>query len=260
MHETPPRIVSLVPSLTETLFDLGRGAAVVGVSDWCVPALPAGERRPAVGGVRDPRRDAILALAPDLVLASVEENRREDVEALREAGIEVEVVDPHTVAEAAAMVRDLGPVLGCADAAARVAGEIVDAAARVRERVVGQAAIPVIYPIWREPWISVGPGAYAHDVIVAAGGRVIGLAGDGPYPTLDRRAAARAGSVLLLPDEPFDFHGDAGRELAEEIRSMGAREVSTVEVDGRLAAWYGSRSGRRLDALARILHPEGAPR
>ncbi len=256
----PVRVVSLVPSLTESLFDLGAGEAVAGVTDWCTPALPPGVERPRVGGVRDPRVADIVALGADLVVASREENRREDVEALQDRGVDVLVLDPRSLSGAADAVRSLGRAVGRARAAERHAAGIEQARAAASRARAGREPVPVLYPIWREPWITAGPGSYAADVIAAAGGALVGAAGDGRYPPLDLDAAAGQAGVLLLPDEPFDFHGEAGAAVVAELARRGSPSWHPVEVDGRLAAWYGTRSGRRLDALARILDPEGAGR
>ena len=95
--EGPRRIVSLVPSLTEALFALELGERVVGVTGWCIHPAEAVARVPKVGGTKDTDVDAVVALAPDLVIANHEENTRRTVDALRRAGLEVWVTYPRTV-------------------------------------------------------------------------------------------------------------------------------------------------------------------
>lgn len=247
--DAPNRVVSLVPSLTETLFDLGAGERVVGVTDWCGPALPHGARPTAVGGVQDPDLDALRQLRPDLVVACREENRRQDVEALTAAGIPVLVVHPTDPVTAAEAIRALGDALGLQRRARELADEVLAAVNHLAADPVPPTA--AVVPIWRDPWITVGPGSYGHAVLGAAGFEVVGGVGDGPYPELDLRAA-RGAEVALLLDEPFDFHGAHGDELVALLAGTGGRGPRAVRVDGRWVAWYGSRSGRRLHRLARL--------
>jgi ABC-type Fe3+-hydroxamate transport system substrate-binding protein len=245
----PHRVVSLVPSLTETLFDLGAGDRVVGVTDWCGPALPAGARPESVGGVQDPDLQALRRLKPDLVVASREENRREDVQALTEAGIPVLVVHPTDPATAAEAVDAIGRAVGLRRRAREIAGDILDAVDKLAADPV--PPLRAVVPIWRDPWITVGPGSYGHAALAAAGFDVVGAAGEGPYPPLELDRAQGAQLVLLL-DEPFDFHGAAGDDLVARLTGSDGRSPRALRVDGRWVAWYGSRSGRRLHRLARL--------
>ncbi|MGI9431046.1 MAG: helical backbone metal receptor, partial [Myxococcota bacterium] len=100
--QAPERIVSLVPSLTEALFELGLGERVVGVTEWCIHPADGVRDVTRVGGTKTPERDTVIRLAPDLVIANPEENRRRDVEALEAAGLRVWVTDPRTTGEGVA--------------------------------------------------------------------------------------------------------------------------------------------------------------
>jgi len=248
----PRRIASLVPSLTQTLFDLGAGDRVVAVSDWCGPALPAGAEPVRVGGVRDPDLDRLLAPKPDLVLLGREENRREDAEAIAAAGARVLVVQPTDLPTAAAAVAEIGRAVGLAEAGARLASAIE----QQRSGVLASRGAPVtaVYPIWNDPWMTVGPGSYSAAILADAGASLVGADGEVPYPALDLGAARRAGPcVLLLPDEPCDFHGPPGDEAIAALTPPTGPAPAAVRVDGRWAAWYGSRSGRHLERLAGLL-------
>src|ERR671938_938029 len=118
------RIVSLCPSLTELVFDLGRGDTLVGRTKFCVHPADRVGAVPSVGGTKNPKVDRIVALAPDLVLLNEEENRREDAEALRAAGIACHVSFPKSVVETAAMVRSIALSLDAHDAGERIAADI----------------------------------------------------------------------------------------------------------------------------------------
>src|ERR687895_2897041 len=127
------RIVSLCPSLTELVFDLGRGEELVGRTKFCVHPIGRVERIESVGGTKNPKIARIVELAPDLVLMNEEENRREDAQALAAAGVRCHVSFPRDVDDTARMVRDIGAVLERPDDAERIASDIERRAAHVRE-------------------------------------------------------------------------------------------------------------------------------
>lgn len=251
------RVVSLVPSLTETLYDLGAGDRVVGVTDWCEPALSAGVDPVRLGGVCNPRLAQILSLRPDLVLVGREENSLDDVQRLEEAGIAVFATHPRNVEGAARTVRNLGRLLGLeehADAMAEAIGLTRD---RVRAWVAERESVATVLPIWKDPWRTVGPGSYSAALAADAGCRLVGLETCDSYPGLSiERAANAPPALVLLPDEPYDFHGPAGRELVCALGRRSDAIPRAARVDGPMVAWYGSRSGRRLAELAEVVHPE----
>ena len=246
----PRRIVSLVPSITETLFALGLGDAVVGVSAYCVEprAGVAGKRR--VGGQKDPRLDVIRELAPDLVLANLEENLEPHVAQLRAWGLPVWVTYPRTVAEGIAMIRDLGVLTGADDAASSLARELEAQLAESRARTAERGLTDVFYPIWREPYMTVGADTYIHDMLAVCGGRNVFGARPERYPSvsLDDVAAARP-AVILLPDEPFRFRRAHVEDFAAypDVPAVSANRIHLV--DGKLFCWYGPRIGDALRAI-----------
>jgi len=140
-----PRLVSLVPSLTAALDDLGLGRTIVGRTAWCPPGAAATR---VVGGTKDPDLEAIRELAPDIVLAVREENRREDVEALLAAGLSVEVFEPRTVEDAAPLARELGRLGGDRAAGEQMADEIAAAVEAVRGLPL--VPVPTAYLVWRK--------------------------------------------------------------------------------------------------------------
>ena len=252
MSGYPRRIASLVPSLTETLVDLGVGDLLVAVTDWCGPALPDDLDPPRIGGVSDPDLDRLQAARPDLVVLGREENRREDWITLAEAGVRMLVVHSTSVTSAARCVGNLGTTVGRDAEGKRLRAAIESR----RAEVLAAAGAPVraVYPIWDDPWMTVGEGSYAAAILEDAGVELVGQASEDPYPTLDLDAAREAGpQIVLLPDEPFDFHGAAGDDLVTALTPAAGPPPVTMRVDGRLAAWYGSRSGQRLQQLVGIL-------
>ena len=137
---SPQRIVSLVPSLTEALFALGLGDRVVGLTEWCVHPAAEVVRVPKIGGTKTPDLDAIHALAPDLVIANQEENRKRDIEKLEQAGLRVWVTYPCTVREGAELLAELAELGASAEARERVVMPVLRA-------VADATASPVATPV-----------------------------------------------------------------------------------------------------------------
>jgi ABC-type Fe3+-hydroxamate transport system substrate-binding protein len=242
----PRRIVSLVPSTTELLCALGLADALVGVTVYCIEPRDVVRAKTRVGGEKNPDLSAIRALAPDLVVANLEENRREDVEALRAGGVAVWVTFPRTVAEGLAMIRDLGDIPGAPDGARALLGELEPLYREVRAQADRGAGVSVFYPIWREPWMTIGRDTYVHDLLATCGGaNVFGDRERYPSVTLDE-VAARAPEVVLLPDEPFRFR----RAHVKEFQPW-ARRIHLV--DGKPFSWHGPRLAQALRTLPGLL-------
>src|SRR5262245_13251719 len=207
------RIVSLVPSLTEALFELGLGARVVGVTDWCVHPAAAVAELPKVGGTKNPSIARVLELRPDLVIANREENRERDVERLRAAGVAVWVTYPRTVADGVALVRELAELGAPRERADPLCGALEAALTRARGAVPARRT-RVLCAIWKRPWMAVGADTYAHDLLSLCGGEnVFGDRAERRYPIVDEaQIAAARPEVILLPDEPYAF---GARDVAE---------------------------------------------
>ena len=215
------RIVSLVPSLTETLDDWGRPP--IAGTRFCARAGLA-----RVGGTKDPDLEAIAALEPDLVVLDEEENRREDYEALLERGLAVY----------ACAVRSLGDLEGALAGLADAVGVNWSVPAWPPTPPVRLRAV---VPIWRRPWIALGGPTYATSLLGAVGVANV-LADRGAYPRLELAAMADARpDVVLAPSEPYPFAERHRREL-EAVAPV-------VLVDGRDLFWWGSRTP---GALARL--------
>jgi ABC-type hemin transport system substrate-binding protein len=229
-------IVSLVPSLTELVCWLGAGDALVGRTRFCTEPASA-ESVPVIGGTKNPRVERIVAIRPELVLANREENRREDIEALRAAGLDVLVTDPNTVPEAVAMIRELGERLGYARRAETLAREIEAELAAPPPA----AARRIFVAVWKEPLMGLGAESYGHDLIERAGARNV-LRDRSRYPevTLEDLRALRP-ELILLPDEPYPFKQHDADAFAE---------ISPARViDGKVLWWYGPRIAESLRTL-----------
>jgi iron complex transport system substrate-binding protein len=240
------RIVSLCPSITETLIDFGLAEQIVGVTKFCIHPADVVARLPKVGGTKDPDLDLILAARPDLVLLNEEENRREDFEALTAKGVPVETSLPKRVTDVPAELRRLGDLTGATEIAERRAVELE---ARIAALEADEKpGFTYAYLIWRDPWMSVNDDTYVADLLGRAGG--INVFGDAPdrYPavTLDDLRAKHP-DVVFLPDEPFPFKAKHQAELAVEGLDR------TRLVSGDDCCWHGVRSIRGVRLMRTLV-------
>lgn len=236
-------MVSLVPSLTELVWALS-AQVLVGRTRFCLE--PEAVRLiPAMGGTKNPDIAAIAALMPDLVIANREENRREDVEALRLAGIEVLVTDPNTVEQAMGVIVDIATRLGVAERGWEIANEIAATlAAPLPER-----RPRVFVAVWHEPLMGLGSESYGHDLIERCGAVNV-LAGQQRYPEITPGEVARlAPELILLPDEPYPF---TEKHLEAYERVAPARVI-----DGKLLWWYGPRMAESMRILRKMFSEAG---
>ena len=242
-HDVPTpaparRVVSLVPSLTEAVAAT-RPEALVGATEWCTH--PADLDVARVRGTKNPDRAAIEALAPDLVIANQEENRELDVRRLREAGVPVWVTRIETLDEAIAAMRRLFDEAlgwGSPDWLAAAGDAWSD-----RPPLDGRVAVP----IWRDPWMVVGPRTFTTDLLARLGwaNAFDALEEDADrYPHVELAEVDRSDvDVVLLPDEPYVFGPDDGPEAFTT--------APTQLVSGRLLTWYGPSLLEAASALPR---------
>jgi ABC-type Fe3+-hydroxamate transport system substrate-binding protein len=254
----PRRIVSLIPSITETLFGLGVGDAVVGCTIYCTEPAAALAGTTRVGGEKNPKLEVIRDLSPDLVIANVEENLRPHVETLRAWGIPVLVTYPRTVADGIALVRDLGQVTGAAERGAAAAEALEAARAAVEAGQAARRPARVFCPIWRNPYMTINRDTYVHDVLRVCGGDNVFGGAPQRYPTITLDDVATASpEVILLPDEPYRFRQAHLADFASYEDVPAVREGRIHLVDGKLLAWYGPRIGEALRVLPPLLAVPG---
>jgi ABC-type Fe3+-hydroxamate transport system substrate-binding protein len=259
------RIVSLIPSTTEALCALGLAEALVGVTAYCREPAAVTRTKTRIGGEKDPDLDKIRALTPDLVIANIEENVATHVETLRGWGIPVWVTYPRTVDGALAMIRELGEVTGARAPAARMLAELEPLVARVRATVGARPPVRVFYAIWRDPYMTVGPDTYVHDVLALCGAaNVFGDAAERYPATTLEAVATRRPDVILLPDEPFRFRAVHTRDFDAFPDVPAVRDRRVLLVDGKPFTWHGPRLADALRTLPRLFHDlrdmGGAPR
>jgi iron complex transport system substrate-binding protein len=255
----PARVVSLAPSLTETVFALGAEAQLVGVSESC-DYPPAARQKPRIGGIYTPSLEAILALRPDLVLATSEGNRLEHVRELAGLGLAVYVVRPVDFASTLEAIARVGALLGRDEAAARLVGTMRRRAEAVAQAVAGRPRPRVLYVVWGSPLIVPGRDTLITDLIARAGGESVTATEGAPYPRLSLEAAAERRPERVI----LGRHGTVS--VADQLRAWeslavlpAVREGRVEAVDGDLVHRPGPRVIDGLLALARILHPERVP-
>ncbi|WP_405655022.1 helical backbone metal receptor [Streptomyces sp. RK9] len=241
------RVVSLVPSLTEAVAVTAPGA-LVGATDWCTH--PADLDAVRIGGTKNPDVPAIVALAPDLVIANEEENRAPDIAALRAAGVEVLVTEVRGLDQA---FRELERVLDAcgagrrpgwlvdAEAAWRDVGGIADLGGLADLGDAGAAAgvarpggrLRAAVPIWRRPWMVLGRDTFAGDLLARLGVDNVYAGHAERYPRVGIDELRDAGlDLVVLPDEPYKFTRDDGPEAFPEA-------LPAALVSGRHLTWYG---------------------
>lgn len=252
------RIVSLCPSLTELVFDLGSGADLVGITRYCIhPADRVGTIE-TVGGTKDPEVARIIELAPDLVLMNDEENRLEDAEALGDAGIKILSSMPRTAHETAAMVREIASVLEQVESGEAIAQEIASRTEEVQRQAAGLVPVSFAYLIWKGPWMVAGPDTFASSLLTQAGGSNFVESSEPRYPSIELKDLKDAGvELVLLCSEPYSFRPEDGDEIALKT---GLPRANIVAADGEYLSWHGSRTPSGIDHAACLVRAAQARR
>lgn len=253
MAEAPQRIVSLVPSHTETLHALGLADRVVGRTRFCIHPKPWVDTVPAVGGTKDAKLERILELRPDLVVADKDENPKALVEGLEANGVPVLWSHIGTVEEAAAFLAELGGRCGVQPAGERWKGKILDALAEVRRSASIWNPVPVFCPIWHKPWMTFDGTAYPSAMLEAAGLRNAFAAHEGPryFEVTVAEVARSEAEWTLLPTEPYPFHKRRDAVETWELGRCGRGDRVRV-IDGEALTWFGVRTAEGLRALKHV--------
>jgi iron complex transport system substrate-binding protein len=256
----PTRIVSLVPSATEILFAIGAEDRLVGVTDFC-DFPPEARRKPSVGGMISPSLEALVALKPEVVIATAAGNRQETFTQLRRLRIPVFAVGADSLAETVQAVERLAELAGRREAAATVVGELNRRIRAVAERVAPFSRPRVLYVLWPEPLIVPGHGALISDLIAVAGGDSVTASRAEAYPRYSLEAAvAKTPEVILLASHS-SRQTPMARETWERFGSLPAVKAGRVHwVNGDLVHRYGPRVVEGLELLARLIHPEAFAR
>lgn len=280
------RVISLVPSLTETLFDLNLGHKLVGRTDYCIYPADKVEKIPTFGGTKNPDIAGIIAQKPDLVLMNREENRLEDARALQSAGIPVWATFPQNVLGAFNLMWNIMDVFQETSMVARVrlieySYDWVSAISQVKDDA-GEVC-KVFVPIWKDPWMTFNADTYTHDLLRVCGGTNVfanrqrqyplkaDLGQSEPYATDDPRLEGRdvrypritldevvamQPDVILLPSEPYHFT-EADIAIFATLDIPAAKNNRIYLIDGSYLTWHGTRIAYALNELPPLFFPNG---
>ncbi len=256
----PRRIVPLTPSLVETVFALGLGERVVGVTAWS-DHPPQAARLPQVGSYVAPNLEAIIALAPDLVLANREGNPPALFPRLAAARVALYVTDPADPAALPASLVRLGEVCGAPRAGRELAAALTRDFAEVARRVAGARPVPTLLVLTRDPLVSAGPASYSGRLLAMAGAKNVVPDGIGRWPRLAPEFVVSSGAELILVSTM-----QRGQELERELAYWRSHPVLARRPEFRVAAIRsdlldrpGPRLGEGLRELARQVHPARFP-
>lgn len=252
------RIVSLAPSLTETVYALGLQDRLVGDTDYC-DYPPDAQKKTKVGGAINPSIEQIVSLRPDLVLVTKSLNRLETVHALSDLGISSYATDPHTVQQIVTSTLRLAEVLGAPDAGATLAADLDRRLADLRDRLNGLAPKRVLFIVWTDPLISVGQNTFIADALRHAGAiSVVESSQDWPQMNLEEIVKLQpdflvfAASHSDAPQSDFDFLADRpGWRGLDAVRNRRFAIISDA------VNRPSPRIVSAIEDLARHLHPEG---
>jgi iron complex transport system substrate-binding protein len=256
LEALPRRIVSLVPSVTELLFALGAEDRLIGVTDYC-DFPPAARGKPSVGGMVAPSLEGIVALRPDLVVATDAGTRRETFDQLSRLNVPVYLVHADRMAQVVDVITRLGEITERQADAAVLKAQLTERIEAVVKAVGARPRPRVLYVLWPEPLIVPGRDSIVTELITLAGGDSITGREPHDYPRFSLEAAvARAPEVILLARHGTGS-GAIPRDRWDALTSLPAVKAGRVyAVDGNLMHRYGPRIVDGLEEIARRIHPE----
>ena len=254
LSHPPRRIISLVPSTTESVHALGAGDHLVGVTRYCVLPPEARAKTSLVGGTKNPRIDVIRGLKPDLILANKEENREQDVREL-ETMAPVYVAFPRDITSALEELRKLGDLLRCDDTARKLVEGLDRARTNLRRQSRTQAPFRFLYLIWQKPYMAAGTTTFIEALIREAGGRNVIDPEAGRYPQLTvAEIEELRPDVVLFSSEPFPFEAKHATEFLSATSDPSSLKGRTLLVDGQLLSWHGARLREGIPYLTDLAH------
>jgi ABC-type Fe3+-hydroxamate transport system substrate-binding protein len=244
--KSPQKIVSLVPSLTELLFDLGLEDQIIGRTRFCIHPKGKVDQVEIMGGTKNPRIDKIRKAKPDLIIANREENRKEDVDNLQK-DFEVMVSDIKTIEDALFTIHDIGNRCG----AKKAAEELISAIRKEYHNAPDEPQLSVAYMIWRDPWMTVGADTYIHSVLNHWNLKNV-FSNQTRYPkTTLEDLSNKNPDIILLSSEPYPF-----KEKHIKQVETACPDSRVLLVDGEWFSWYGSRmlpSFRKLNSFRKAI-------
>lgn len=228
----PKRIVSLVPSQTELLFDLGLDDRVIGITKFCIHPENWFKNKTKIGGTKKVNIEKIKSLRPDLIIANKEENVKEEIELLAKFA-PVWVSDVHNLDTALSMIKAIGTLTGRAENAKTISEQIEVGFSTIQ---IPKNIIQVLYLIWKDPYMTIGGDTFINDMLNRCGLRNI-FEKENRYPQLTiNQNFKEAPQIIILSSEPYPFK-------EKDIKSVEQlfQNKKVVLADGAMFSWYGSR-------------------
>lgn len=256
MPSLPRRIVSLVPSVSEALFAIGAEDRLVGVTDFC-DYPPAARRKARVGGMLAPSLETIVALQPDMVIATTAGNREETFDQLARLGIAVYLVNPTRLADVLDLITRLGALTDRDAAAAALTASLAARIKAVADRVAALRHPRVLYVLWPDPLIVPARATLVSEVLALAGAdSVTAHAGEG-YPRVSLEAAVSGAPEVIVLASHSGNQGPMAREKWTQFSELPAVKSGRIHtVSGDVFHRYGPRVVDGLEELAQLIHPE----
>ncbi len=260
LNRTPQRIISLAPSNTEILFALGLADRIVAVTDYD-DYPPEAKEKPSVGGYSTPNIEEVVALSPDLILAtSVHEQRI--IPQLEERGMTVFALNPKTIDEVLEAITLVGEITGQEKEASRLVAEMQNRIKMVTDKtdsLLEEQRPRIFYIVWHDPLMTSGSGTFQHDLIQKAGGTNIARDLTG-WPTISLEAVIEANPEVMIAGVGHGNTEDLNFQFIKtesRLRDTDARQNNRVyAIDGNLVSRPGPRIVDGLEELARLIHPE----
>jgi ABC-type Fe3+-hydroxamate transport system substrate-binding protein len=237
------RIVSLVPSITELLCDLGLAGQLVGRTGFCIHPRETVRTIPKVGGTKDVRIDRIRALAPTHVVVNIDENRRETAEEIATFVPSVVVTHPLGPLDNLGLYRLVGGIFGKVEEAERLCAAFESECGSLVS--TPREPADVLYLIWRNPWMTISRDTYISRTLALVGWNTMPARADERYPVIDLASYAGRVERVLLPSEPYRFRD---KHLPEVAALLPGATVALI--DGEMTSWYGSRAIQGLRYLS----------
>jgi iron complex transport system substrate-binding protein len=256
LAKAPVRIVSLAPSVTETLFAIGLDQEIVGVTQYC--DYPPQAKTKAKVGYAHPNIESIVALQPDLVLAPREFIRADVLGKLEQLKIPAFILNARTIEEIPSHIQTLGRMVERSQEADRLATDMRQQIAQIKAKMEPLPRPRVLYVLNSAPLITVGPGSFIHQLIELAGGANVAAQARTPYPRLNMEEVLKADpEIIVFPVGSAEGIPESEQKLWQQWVTMSAvKQGRFHHVSSELLNRPGPRIVQGLEALARIVHPE----
>lgn len=240
----PQRIISLVPSITETLFDLGAGSKITGITDYCVHPKTLTQKTEKIGGPKTINTKKINQLNPDIIFASKEENNKETIKKLSE-NFPCFVFDIKNFNAALKMIKSLGEITNTEATANMLVSTIEKKFKNIRQI---QPDLDFLYLVWKNPYIAAGTDTFINSVCEKMGLRNCLISRFGKYPRINENFEKLDFEILFLPSEPYFFK----KNEKNKIKNIFPEKI-ILRVDGEMFSWFGSRLLKAADYLKYVI-------